>query len=76
MTNKSPRQREKKTTTVKSKVKSSLNLRRHTHRLLAVRLMHKAHKTVNTSGVLKLPSDWLNSTRFPGDMYVTFFNGP
>ncbi len=51
-------------------------LKRHTHGALAKRLMHIVHLSGNTSGVLKLSSDWLNSTGFPGDMCVMFFNVP
>ncbi len=35
-----------------------------------------AHKSGNTSGVSKSSSDWLNSTGFPGDVCVAFFNFP
>ncbi len=38
--------------------------------------MNMAHLAGNTSGVLKLSSDWLNSTEFPGDVCVAFFNIP
>ncbi len=38
--------------------------------------MHMVHLSGNTSGVLKLSSDWLNSTGFPGDVFVTFSNVP
>ncbi len=38
--------------------------------------MHMAHKSGNTSGVLKLSSDWLNYTGFPGDVCVVFYNVP
>ncbi len=55
---------------------SSLRLRRHTHGPLAERLMHMVHLSVNTSGVLKSSSDWLNYTGFPGDVCVAFFNVP
>ncbi len=34
------------------------------------------HKSGNTSGVLKSSSDWLNYTRFPGDVWFTFINVP
>ncbi len=37
--------------------------------------MHMALLSGNTSGVLKSSSDWLNSTGFPGDVRVAFFNG-
>ncbi|ROL45707.1 hypothetical protein DPX16_17823 [Anabarilius grahami] len=38
--------------------------------------MHKAQKMGNTLGISKsTSSDWLNSTGFPGDVCVTFFNG-
>lgn len=37
--------------------------------------MHTAHKIGNTARVSKLSSDWMNSTGFPGDLYVEFFNG-
>ncbi len=33
-----------------------------------------AHKSGNTSGVLKLSSDWLNYTGFLGDVCVAFLN--
>ncbi len=36
--------------------------------------MYMAHKSGNTSGVSKSSSDWLNSTGFPGDVCVAFFN--
>ncbi len=36
--------------------------------------MHVAHKSGNTSGVLKSSLDWLNYTGFPGDVCVMFFN--
>ncbi len=36
--------------------------------------MHTAHLAGNTSGVSKSSSDWLNSTGFPGDVCVAFFN--
>ncbi len=52
----------------------SLSFRRHAHGPLAKRLMHTAHKSGNTSGVLKSSSDWLNYTGFPGDVCVSFFN--
>ncbi len=54
----------------------SLSLRRHTHGPLAKHLMHMAHLSGNTSGVSKSSSDWLNSTGFPGDVCVAFFNVP
>ncbi len=57
-------------------VNRSLSLRRHAHGPLAERLMHMAHKSGNTSGVLKSSSDWLNYTGFPGDVCVAFFNVP
>ncbi len=38
--------------------------------------MHMAHKSGNTSGASKSSSDWLNSTGFPGDVCVAFFNVP
>ncbi len=38
--------------------------------------MHTAHKNLNTSGVSKSSSDWLNYTGFPGDVCVVFFNVP
>ncbi len=44
--------------------------------MLANHLMHMAHKSGNTSGVSKSPSDWLNSTGFPGDVCVALFNFP
>ncbi len=54
----------------------SLSLRRHAHGPLDKRLMHMAHLSGNTSGVSKSSSDWLNYTRFPGDLCVAFFNVP
>ncbi len=53
---------------------TSLSLRRHGP--LTKRLMHMAHLSGNTSGVSKSSSDWLNSTGFPGDVCVAFFNVP
>ncbi len=38
------------------------------------RLMHMAHLSGNTSGVLKSSSDWLDYTGFPGDTCFAFFN--
>ncbi len=38
--------------------------------------MHMAHLSGNTSGVSKSSLDWLNSTGFPGDVCVAFFNVP
>ncbi len=55
---------------------TSLSLRRHAHGPLTKRLMHMAHLSGNTTGVLKSSSDWLNSTGFPGDVCVAFFNVP
>ncbi len=55
----------------KSKCLVSLSLRSHAHGTLAKRLMHMAHKSGNTSGVLKSSSDWLNYTGFPGDVCVS-----
>lgn len=52
--------------------KTILRLRRHAHGLLAERLIHMAHKMVNTSEVFKSSSDWLNSTRFLRDVYAAF----
>ncbi len=54
----------------------SLSLRRHAHGTLAKQLMHMAHLSGNTSGVLKSSSDWMNYTGFPGEVYVAFFNVP
>ncbi len=54
----------------------SLSLRRHAHRPLAKRLMHMAHLSLNTSGVSKSSSDWLNYTGFPGDVCVALSNVP
>ncbi len=54
---------------------SSLGLKCHTHGPLAKRLMHRAHKSGNTSGV-KSSSDWLNYTGFLVDARVLFFNAP
>lgn len=48
----------------------------HSHRPLAKRLMHMGYKSRNTSGVSKSSSDWLNSTGFPRDACVAFFNIP
>ncbi len=45
---------------------------RHAHGPLAKHLMHTAHKSGNTSGVLKSSSDWLNYTGFPGDVCSRF----
>ncbi len=54
---------------------NSLSLVRcHVHGPLAKRLMHMVHLSVNTSGVSKSSSDWLNYTGFPGDVCVAFFN--
>ncbi len=53
---------------------ASLSLRRHAHGPLAKRLMHMLHLSGNTSEVSKLSPDWLDYTRFPGDVCVTFFN--
>ncbi len=52
----------------------SLSLRRHAHGPLVKHLMHMEHKSGKTSGVSKSSSDWLNYTRFPGDVCVAFFN--
>ncbi len=38
--------------------------------------MHTAHKIGNTSGVLKLSSDWLSYTGFLKDVRVAAFNDP
>ncbi len=55
---------------------ASLSLRRHAHGPLAKRLMHMLHLSGNTSEVSKLSPDWLDYTRFPGDVCVTFINVP
>ncbi len=55
---------------------SSLSLRRHAHGPLAKYLMHMVHLAGNTSGVSNSSSDLLNSTGFPGDVCVAFFNVP
>jgi len=44
------------------------------HIPLAEHLMYMAHKMGNTSGVLKLSSDWLSSTGFLGDVCVNCVN--
>ncbi len=36
--------------------------------------MRTAHLSGNTSGVWKSSSDWSNSSGFPGDVCVVFFN--
>ncbi len=54
----------------------SLSFKCHAHRPVAKRLMHMAHLSVNTLGVSKSSSDWLNSTGFLGDVCVAFFNVP
>ncbi len=46
------------------------------HGSLDKRLMHTAHLSGNTSGVLKSSSDWLNYTGFLWDVCVAFFNVP
>ncbi len=47
---------------------ASLSVRRHAHRPLAKCLMHMVRLSGNTLVALKSLSDWLNYTRFPGDV--------
>ncbi len=53
---------------------SSLSLSRHAHGPLAKHLMYIVLLFVNTSGVSKSLSDWLN-TGFPGDASGAFIFG-